>query len=529
MGIYLEQKWWRKNRRKMLVLSAVVVLVVAGVMTWRWQQRSWEWQQRWCAAGIERVAETGECVGISDGAFKFHAELTDVLAKIEQENNRVETSGVGYVSVVYLAPMTLTGGDTITTTSTRNGLQGAYLAQLRANDSVLRKQPGSSETGWGGNFPLIRLLPANPGSKFEQWEPVVRQIKDAQFTPDRVVAVAGLGQSHKGTEETIHELSEAGIAMVGATITVDSFTEGERQGRLSGLVRVAPSNTEQVQAVVEQRLAGTRRAMLVQDENQFDLLATNLADAFNEVYPRTGGQLLRPETYNTELGSSTNAFDPIARNICVARPDVLFFSGRYLDLKTLLTVLSKPPCADLKLRVVTLDSVVDIAGVDSIRDSLSPGITVEYTHLSSPAAWDVAPGAFDQSVVDYFRDGYFREFQDDTAGDGMATTSFDAVGVAVTAIQRAAGTTHNVDVVTTQRVTSQFHQMHGTDQVAGASGMLSFDCVGHPEDKPISVFSLKADDRRPTSEIRPEVVSASGRIRTAQQGPDYYIPTERCR
>ncbi|MGW1681272.1 hypothetical protein [Saccharopolyspora sp. NPDC002376] len=83
-------------------------------------------------------------------------------------------------------------------------------------------------------------------------------------------------------------------------------------------------------------------------------------------------------------------------------------------------------------------------------------------------------------------------------------------------------------VVTPKAVTSQFHRMHGTDQLAGASGFLFFDCVGHPEDKPISVFSLKAD-QRPTSEIRPEVVSASGRIRTAPTGSESYVPTERCR
>ncbi|KAA5838210.1 ABC transporter substrate-binding protein [Saccharopolyspora hirsuta] len=521
MGIYLEQTWWRKNRRKVLVLSAVVLLVVAGVVTW-------VWQSRWCAAGIQRVAETGECVGLSDGSFEFHPDLSGVLAKIEEENKRVEAAG-NYVSIAYLAPMTLTGEDTITTEATRNGLQGAYLAQVRANDPVLRGQPGSRKTGWGGDFPLIRLLPTNPGSQFQQWAPVVEQIKAARSTPDRVVAVAGLGQSHEGTRSAVRELSAAGIPMVGATITADAFTEDESAGRFSGLVRVAPSNTEQVEAVVQQRLNGSRRAMLVQDENQSDLLATDLASAFNEVYPRTGGQLLRPETYNTELGSSANAFDPIVRNICVAKPDVLFFSGRYRDLSTLLNVLAERRCPDVELRVLTLDSVVDIAGVDEIRSNLSPGTTVEYTHLSSPAAWDVAPWAFDRSVVEYFRSGYFREFQDDSAGDGMATTSFDAVGVAVTAIQRAAGTTHDVDVVTPKSVTSQFHRMHGTDQLAGASGFLSFDCVGHPEDKPISVFSLEAGDPRPTSEIRPEVVSASGRIRTDPKDAESYVPTPRCR
>ncbi|MER7012479.1 hypothetical protein ABT324_13755 [Saccharopolyspora sp. NPDC000359] len=512
MGIYLDQTWWRRNRRRMLVLSAVVLLVVAGVVTWVWRTSR-------CAAGIER-AETGECIGLSDGSFEFVPELAGVLRKIKEENDRVlAESGGNYVSIAYLAPMTLTGLDTITPVSTRNALRGAYTAQLRAN----------RDNGWEGDFPMIRLLPANPGTRFEQWQPVVEQIAQARTGPDRVVAVAGLGQSHEGTKLAIDRLAELGIPMVGATITADSFTEQEKAGQFSGLVRVAPSNTEQVQAVVR-RLTGSQRAMLVQDENQSDLLASNLAAAFNEVYPAaTGGELLRAETYDSRLGSNANAFAPMVRNICVAQPDVLFFSGRYLDLKGLLEALGQRRCPQLGIRVLTLDSVVDIAGVEEVRDALSPGTTLEYTHLSSSAAWRANPKAFEPTVVEYFQQTYAREFPDNSAGDGMAATSFDAVGTAITATRRAAGTSHDVALVTPESVTSQFHRMHGVEAVPGVSGWLSFDCVGHPEDKAVSVFTLTAEDTRPIAEVLPEVVSASGEIRTPESGSEAFRPTQRCR
>ncbi|MER7080743.1 ABC-type branched-chain amino acid transport system, substrate-binding protein [Saccharopolyspora kobensis] len=520
MANYVHQTWWRKNRGRTLVAAAVVLLVVAGAVAWVWQSSR-------CAAGIERTA-SGECVGMSDGSFEFAPELAGVLGKIKAENDRVLAESNGnHVSIAYLAPMTLTGLDTITSESTRNALQGAYVSQLRANRTA----------DWDGATPMVRLLPANPGSRFDQWQPVVAQIEQARSGPDRVVAVTGLGQSHEGTKQAIDRLAALGMPMVGATITADVFTEQEKAGEFSGLLRVAPSNTEQVQAVVR-RLTGSRRAMLVQDENQSDLLASNLAKAFEQVYPAsTGGELLRAETYNsklddatgTGLGSNANAFAPMVRNICVAQPDVLFFSGRYRDLKGLLEALGRRWCPQLEIRVLTLDSVVDIAGVEEIRGALSPNTTLEYTHLSSPAAWRADPQAFDPNVVGYFRETYSREFPDDSAGDGMAATSFDAVGVAVTAIRRAGGTGRDVSLVTPESVTSQFHRMHGVEAVAGASGWLSFDCVGHPEDKAVSVFTLTPGKVPPTSEILPEVVSASGDIRTPDSGFDAFRPTQRCR
>ncbi|GAA0503293.1 ABC transporter substrate-binding protein [Saccharopolyspora subtropica] len=500
MANYVERTWWQQHRMKVLAVAAVVLLLAGGGVFWVWQAGR-------CAAGVDRLGPDGECIGISDGSFEFHPMLADVQRKIKEENDWVLAQGRPYVSIVYLAPMTLAEGDTVTVEATRNALRGAYIAQLRANH----------DGGWEGDFPLIRLLPANPGTRFQQWEPVVERIRQAQHSDDRVVAVAGLGQSHEGTARAIERLAEYRIPMVGATITADVFTEAERQGRFTGLMRVAPSNTEQVRAMVR-RLAGTRRAMLVQDANQSDLLANNLAEAFNSEYPRDGRQLIRPEIYDSSLGTA-NTFPAMVRNICAARPDAIFFSGRYRDLALLMGALKNRPCPDLRLRVLALDSVVDLAGVDEVRRTLSPNTTLEYTHLSTPRAWDAAPWAFDQEAIRYFRDpqlrtSYRNVFRDDSAGDGMAIASFDAVGVTITAIRRAAGSGQDAAAITAETVAEQFHVMHGSEAVPGASGWLSFDATGHPEDKALSVFTLSIDDGRSAGQNLPDVVSASGHIRT---------------
>ncbi|QIZ33537.1 ABC transporter substrate-binding protein [Saccharopolyspora sp. ASAGF58] len=497
MDSYVERSWWQRNRRKVLVASVVLVLVAGGVVGLAW----WGGQ---CAAGVHEV--DGECVGMTDGSYKFGSDdpaenpLADVLQRIKEENDRVLAEGKDYVSIAYLAPMSLAEGDTVTLEATRNALRGAHLAQLRAN-----REKG----GWEGDFPLIRLLPTNPGSQLQKWDPVVKQIHAAQFTPDRVVAVAGLGQSHESTAKAIQWLSEQRIPMVGATITADTFTDLEARGEFSGLVRVSPTNTEQVRAIV-QRLSGTRKAMLVKDINQSDLLANNLSSAFTREYERDGRDVVLAE-YDTSRGTA-NIFPGMVRNICAAQPGAIFFSGRYNDLTLLLGALKNRPCGDLNLRVVTLDSVVDIAGVDEVRKNLSLNTILEYTNLSAPQAWNAVPEAFDGAATGYFRDSYRELFGLGSTGDGMAITSYDAVGVAVTAINRAADNRRDLKSITADTVAGQLLAMRGTEGVRGASGCISFDSVGHPVDKAISVFRLSIDDTSSSAEIVPAVVSGSGNV-----------------
>ncbi|MDA3648472.1 hypothetical protein LZ318_05315 [Saccharopolyspora indica] len=508
MANYVDRSWWRKHRLKVLAVACVVALVAGATAYVMWRSGR-------CADGIVRV-EGGECVGMTDGSYSFDEEddrLRSVMEKIKAENDRVLQTGDPYVSIAYFAPMTLAAEtDTVTAVSTKNSLQGAHLAQLRANST--REVDGS--------LPLIRLLPANPGSRAEHWEPVVRQIVEAQET-ERLVAVAGLGQSHDTTAAAIGELAEHGIPMVGATITADSFTEAEKRGEFIGLMRVAPSNSDQIKAIV-QRLQDTQRAMLVQDINQSDLLADDLAKAFNSEYPENGRQLTPTENYDSSRGTA-NTFPSMVRNICISRPDAIFFSGRYHDLTLLMEALQGRPCEDLELRVLTLDSVVEIAGVEEVRKSLAPNTSLEYTHLSSPLAWRVKPEAFDAGAVRYFDANYGKTFPDDrNAGDGMAITSYDAMAVAITGARRAASGPEAGALVTANSVAEQFLQMKGANAVAGASGWLSFETSdsggtgdrhrGHPEAKAFSVFTFSAGDRRPTEDILPEVVSATGQVFT---------------
>lgn len=520
MANYVDRSWWRKHRLKLLAVACVVVLVAGVIAYVKWRSEHAEqqaehakWQAEHCAAGIARV-EGGECIGLTDGSFAFdEKELGPVMDRIEKENDRVLQTGEPYVSIAYFAPMTVAPeADTVTAVSTRNSLQGAHLAQLRAN--FTRELDGA--------LPLIRLLPANPGSRAEHWEPVVRQIVQAQET-ERLVAVAGLGQSHGTTAAAIGELAEHRIPMVGATITADFFTEAEERGEFIGLMRVAPSNSDQIKAIV-QRLHDTRRAMLVQDINQSDLLAKDLADAFNSEYPQSGRQLTPTENYDSSRGTA-NTFPSMVRNICISRPDAIFFSGRYHDLTLLMEALRGRPCDDLNLRILTLDSVVDIAGVQEVRNSLAPNTSLEYTHLSSPLAWRVKPEAFDPAAVRYFDDNYGETFPDDrNAGDGMAITSYDAMAVAITAARRSASGPEAGAPVTANAVAEQFLQMKSANAVAGASGWLSFETSdsggagdrhrGHPEAKAFSVFTFTEGDPRHLQDILPEVVSATGQVFT---------------
>ncbi|GAA2776879.1 hypothetical protein [Saccharopolyspora taberi] len=484
---FVPKSWWQRNRARVLAAAVALVLVAsAGVVVAWWTGR--------CANGVSRIGD--ECIGVTDGSYAFDDELAEVTRKIKAENDWVLQQPRPHVSIVYLAPMTLTEGDTITMASTRNGLEGAYLSQRRANRTA----------GWHGDSPLIRILLANPGSQFKQWEPVTRQIvgmRDSGSEP--VVAVAGLGQSHEGTANAITALTRSRMPMVGATVTADGFTDRIDGGR-SWMIRVAPPNSAQVRAVVD-RLADTRSAMLVQDDNQSDVFARNLNENFSREYPRDGRELLQPQIYDSSLDTA-NSFSTIVTNICVAQPDAIFFSGRFGDLKDLLAALNARICGKRNLRVVTLDSLVNIAGIDKIKEQLS-NMRLEYTQLAAPKAWDGRDQYFSTSATNDFRNLLASEFYRQPGDEEAAIMSYDAVGVAATAIRRAAenATQNPAPPVTSDAVFQQFYAMNGASVVPGASGWISLNERGDPQQKALSFFTLTGNGFAPGS---PEVVSDTG-------------------
>lgn len=465
--------------RKWVKIAAVVVVlvVIAGGIVYFVRQSSQ------CADGVSKHGPRDECVGLTDGSYVYAEELRTPVAKIRAENEWVLAQGREYVNIAYFEPMTLIDNDVITYTAVRHLLEGAYLSQRRANRT----------NEWNGEKPLIRLLLANPGSQARQWEPVVDQIVNGSGPTDKVAAVAGLGQSVGGTLDATKRLSEHKMIMVGQVITADTFSDVDR------LARVVPTNTNEISALVEHLKADTKRALLVQDINRDDKFATNFGQVFKKFYPGEGRVVIEPTEEYESSDENESDFRRIAPEICVANPDAILFAGRFRDLTRFLDVLAHRPCLQVRMRILTGDTIVDVAGNERIRRALGANIQIEHLHLADWHAWGLPTWdpALNQATAYFTKpsgEGTFRgEFPGESLDDGLAVLAFDAVGTAASAVREGA----------------DFTRLHDQSAIAGASGWISLNS-GDPDRKAMSLLTLTAEPDATTTNIARKVTSCTG-------------------
>ncbi len=333
----------------------------------------------------------------------------------------------------------------------------------------------------------------------------------------RLVAVTGLGQSLAGTRDAINTLAQQGIPMVGAIITADRFSVDPAAPEVRGLLRVAPTNSAQAGALVK-RLEDTKRAMVVWDRNPDEVFSGDLAAAYERLYQQHGRQLRRGEPFDSAQLATANTFPAMIPNICQIQPDAILFAGRLRELKPFLNALASRSCMELPMRVLITDSVIDIGGDSEVQRSLESGITLEYTQLAAPQAWDAAPQYFSRRSVEYFKLGstatavFQQEFPGESIDDGLAITAFDAFGVAATAARRAVQYNKVAEKLPSAReVAAQFDRMHDRGgAVDGASGWLSFDpLTGRPDSKALLVVEVTKEPGQPVRSV-PSVISENG-------------------
>ncbi|MGH8906627.1 MAG: ABC transporter substrate-binding protein [Egibacteraceae bacterium] len=472
--------WWYPTRPRIVILF--LVLAVIGGVAW------WVWISTHCASGVRRVG--GECVGVTDGSFVFSPDLADVLGRIRDENRWVEQQGEPFVSIAYLVALPGEGNDP--SDIYRHELQGAYLAQRRAN-----------RTNELGDLPLIRLLVANAGEDNEQWRPVVAQLGD-RVRSERLVAVAGLGVSLETTRQAIAALTapenpDIAVPVIAARLTSDDFSGVPR------FVRVAPTDRDQAQAMVAylKREPAFRRALLIQDINETDLFVRTLGEAFTAEFPDATHNLLQPvERYDGSLPGLASRFVQMMADICQQRPDVIYFAGRGEPLRSFIQALPERPCLDLHVTVVTGDSGGAVAtalrhaneeGERALKAGLGANMALRYTELAHPDAWAAAPGSFPPRAVGYLQENV-AGFPDESLDDGGTIMGHDAVVTAVRAIRSAVagGQDLMIDAITPRDVIQALNGLHGTRAVPGASGWISLD-VGDPVNKAIPILELQPD------------------------------------
>lgn len=460
-------------RRVAIGLVVVAVLAVAVPYGWSWFR---DWQAR-CDDGVVERGETNECVGVTDGAYPFADHLEEVEDKIKKENDAVKKSKEKYVSVAYLTPFTLTEDDSNSEESVRHELQGAYLAQQRHNNGDLSASP------------KIRLLIANTGSKSRQWRHTVDELIKRKNTDDHLVAVAGMGPSNTENVKAINRLSKHGIAMVGATMSATNIRG------IKGFVRVAPTNEDEARAAAAYlKTKNARTAVVVQDQAEDNLYAKTLGAAFTEAFPDPDGKTRKlvaeePMTFDSSVPNAwKNELLYMRAQLCIQKPQYVYFAGRGQHLTHFLSAIANRPCPNTKFTVITGDDTTNLTAHE-ITLAAKSGVAVFYTGLAHPRMWEEAPEAVSILSARYFKtDGELHEwFPNDQRNDGQAMMAHDAVITAAQGIQMAARWQGKV---TGDAVARMFHQMGPGQQVAGASGFISFHENGNPVNKVVPILTL---------------------------------------
>ncbi|MBV8892185.1 MAG: hypothetical protein JO266_09505 [Acidobacteria bacterium] len=129
----------------------------------------------------------GECVGVTDGRYKFSGYIADQNAgdetrkRLDNVENLIQKQNEirgDFVKVAFLAPM----ASPLSGPRAADELEGAAAAQKWINTD-------------GRGSPKIQLLLADMGSAEKQWEPVVQQLIAMKDDQVPLVAVIGLGLS----------------------------------------------------------------------------------------------------------------------------------------------------------------------------------------------------------------------------------------------------------------------------------------------------------------------------------------------
>lgn len=425
-----------------------------------------------CASGgstyLRHEGPSGECIGYTSGGYVFDPSLAAIEHDIQRENQRVTAQHhADYVSVVLLLPISAADGSIMPMTTVLDQLRGAYTAQYYANRNDV-----------DGISPAIQLLIGNAGYQANQWAAATGIITGAA-AGQHITAVTGLGVSLAATQDAARALTGSGIPVVGSTISSDHFDD------IRDLIRVSPSNKDEVSVADAYARARFDRAILVDDENDGDIYDSTLVTSF-EKFPDGTHQIIGREPYDTSYrdrqqpAAAEKQGDQVVRNrisqmttdICAAQPAAVLFAGRGRDLAALAGDLANRPCLDKPITIVTGDDVVNLTYSPDVRQGLASGVTVDYAGAAIQTEWSEGTGlAVTEGRQGFtaFKDAYQGLFPGRQVIGENSILSYDATLTAISAIR-----------LTDQRqpapyaIAAEFSALQGPRTVLGASGPLAF-------------------------------------------------------
>ncbi|HXL87800.1 MAG TPA: hypothetical protein VN969_02255 [Streptosporangiaceae bacterium] len=413
-----------------------------------------------------------ECVGFTDGSYVFDPSLSGIEHAIQGEDRQVaHADPTDSVAIVVLLPISSADGTILSMTNVAEQLRGAYVAQYYANRNDV-----------DGKYPYIRLLIGNLGFQGDQWSPATKIIVSAAAA-FHITAVTGLGVSLSTTQDAAEQLTGDGIPVIGSTITSDDFDN------IKNLIRVSPSNQDEISVAVSYIGSQYAKAFLIEDENTGDTYDTTLVSGF-EKFPDATHQIIGTDVYDTtkrdqaqtasqeELAESVveNRISQMPADICTAQisqPTAVLFAGRGRDLAELVADLSNRPCLNKPITIMSGDDVTNMPFSSQVQGGLDSGVTVYFSGDTSPDEWsrgtgtDIAEGR--QGFTTF--DDLFRVlFPGAPLTDGNTMMAYDATMTGISAIRLT-----SLPQPPPYAVAGEFSALQGIRTVLGASGPLAFN------------------------------------------------------
>jgi ABC-type branched-subunit amino acid transport system substrate-binding protein len=275
--------------------------------------------------------------------------------------------------------------------------------------------------------------------------------------------------------------------MVGATMSATNIRN------IKGFVRVAPTNEDEARAAAAYlKRKNARTAVVVQDQAVGNLYARTLGAAFKAAFPDGNARRLvakEPMTFDSSVREAwKNELLYMRGQLCIQKPQYVYFAGRGQHLTHFLSAIANRPCTTTPFTVITGDDTTNLTAQE-ITQAAAKGVEVFYTGLAHPSMWQKAPEAVSAASAKYFQEGeqLHKWFPNDQRNDGQAIMAHDAVITAAHGIQMAAQWQGKA---TGDAVARMFHQMGPGQQVAGASGFISFQENGNPVNKVVPILTL---------------------------------------
>jgi len=512
----------RLRRRKYWIIVGIVVALVLASGGWVGKRYldGWRTNSAQRCPGLNGTSGDGfalskkdeQCIGwIIERDYPFGStdqKVVSVISKITEENRRVRdqpgnTPWKPYVRIGVLMPMTSKEGSTMNAGEILHALQGAYTAQMQANDS--------SAPELGDTTPLIQLVLANEGLEQSLWPSIVDQLGLLKDGDHPLVAVTGLGVSDFTTRAAAERLSALGIPTIGAVIKADDMVA-------PWLFKMSPPNQQNalaLRAFLEmQQKEKAKTGYLIYDRND-DPFVRQLKDAFTKTFDSTYGLTEHSAGFNGSKPPSEGApvlFSEIVSDICLLKPDVVFYAGRSQDLPVLVRALKgRGHCQNPVRPLVVITARTGPTIARDVLNDAQLGL-LNASNVDSDA-WRTgatgAPrfyGAFHNRFTEAEDKGGLG-FAEEDLTDGYAVMHRDAVVAAIWAARRDAaakaeynrvnqGTSSPISELPTARDVHNFLFSNMGDPIPGASGAVYFKEQPPndlwPSGKPVPIIRIGA-------------------------------------